>query len=100
MTDDPLNNLKWTRMTAREKENTGRHYLLHLNEIPKIWHQKEWIILAAVVEYAQGGIPPEMSKTDPYMYRALCAALAEYHIHGYDQFNLEAIKTLAEKTTR
>ena len=76
----------------------ARHHLLHLDEISKTWHQKDWETLAAVVEYAQEGIPTEMSKTDPYMYRGLCAALAEYHIRGYDRFNLPLIKRLARRS--
>ena len=82
-------------MNAREKELLARHCLLHLGEIITIWHRKEWEKLAAVVEYAQRGIPPAMSKTDPFMYRQLCAGLCEYHIRGFDLFDLAAINALA-----
>jgi hypothetical protein len=83
-------------MTARAKEVSARYYLLHLGEIPKIWHQKQWEALAVVVEYAKNGIPRGLSKTDPAMYKCLCAALADYHIRGYDEFDLDLIRKLAE----
>lgn len=83
-------------MNAREKELLARHCLLHLEEVPAIWHQKQWEKLAVVVEYAQQGIPVGLSKTDPYMYRLLCAGLCEFHIRGYDGFGLANIVALAE----
>lgn len=81
----------------REKEIIARHYLLHLDEIPVIWRQKDWIKLGALVEYTKRGIPLEMSKSDPCMYRCLCAALCEYNIRGYDGFNLERLRRLADE---
>ncbi len=82
-------------MNAREKEVTARHYLLRLDEIPALWKRKEWDKLAAVVEYARNGVPADLSRTDPYMYRGLCLALCEYHIRGYDGFNLERLRQWA-----
>ena len=87
------------KMNARERELLARHCLLHLDEIIKLWHGRDWGRLLAVVKYAEAGIPAEMSKTDPYMYRKLCAGLCEYHIRGFDRFNPEAIARLAQART-
>lgn len=82
-------------MNARERELLARHCLLHLDEVVALWHRRDWERLSAVVEYAEAGIPQAMSKTDPFMYRKLCAGLCEYHIRGYDGFDLVAIQRLA-----
>lgn len=82
-------------MNAREKDLLARHCLLHLDEITRFWHRKEWNKLAIVVAYARQGVPVMLSKTDPYEYRRLCAGLAEYHIRGFDGFDLGAIEALA-----
>ena len=86
-------------MNARERELLARHCLLHLNEVAALWQRREWERLLAVVEYAEAGVPKAMSKTDPFMYRKLCAGLCEYHIRGYDGFDRTAIARLAQTQT-
>lgn len=87
-------------MNAREKDLLARHCLLNLDEITGIWHRKEWNKLAVVVRYARDGVPKELSKTDPYEYRRLCAGLAEYHIRGFDGFDLDSVEVLARSETQ
>jgi len=82
-------------LTPREKELVARHLLLHIKEIAPALRDRRWLDLAALAEYARAGIPNALSKTDPYLYRGLCAGLAEYHILGYDSLNPTRLHELA-----
>ena len=82
-------------MNPRAQDLLARHCLLHLDEVAALWHRREWARLAVVVAYAERGVPAEMSKSDPFMYRKLCAGLCEYHIRGFDRFSLERLQALA-----
>jgi hypothetical protein len=87
-------------MTAREKHITAHHLLLNLDEVKIVWHQRRWEELAAVVEYAQEDVPVILSKTDPHLYQLLRNAVTEFNLRGYDNFNLTAIKALAQQASR
>ncbi len=86
-------------MTAREKHVTAHHLLLNLDEVKVVWQQRRWEELAAVVEYAQKDVPVVLSKTDPHLYQLLRNAVTEFNLRGYDNFNLAAIKALAEQAS-
>lgn len=83
-------------LTARNKEMIARSLLLDPSKIAHALHSKQWQEIIVLLEYIQGGIPIALSKTDPALFRNLCAGLAEFHILGYGSLNLERIRKLAK----
>ena len=81
-------------MTAREKEVVARHGLLRPGVIPALWHGRRWEQLGVVAAYARAGAPVEMARSDPFMYRKLCAAVCEYHVRGFDRLDPTRIRRL------
>lgn len=71
-------------MNPREREVLARHYLLRPQLIPPLWRGMRWEQLAVVAAYGRAGAPVEMARSDPFMYRKLCAAACEYRIRGFD----------------
>ena len=84
-------------MTARDKHVTACHLLINIDEIKVVFQQRRWAELAAVVEAAQKDVPVILSKTDPRLYQLLRNGVTQFNLRGYDNFNLDAIKALAER---
>ena len=84
-------------LAGREKHVTAIRLLLDMKEFSRALHQKRWSELAAAVEYAQHDAPESLAQTDPALYRALRAAITEYHLRGYSALDLVKIQALAQK---
>jgi hypothetical protein len=96
---DPVTPGQPETMDGRERHLTAIKLLLNLDDIANRWHQKRWADLEALIEFAQKDAPLDLAQTDPALFRSLRAAITEYYIRGYGQFNLSQIKKIARQAT-
>jgi hypothetical protein len=84
-------------MTPRQRELAARYLLAHPDQIPVCLKERRWDELAALVEFADKDVPPDLAQTDPALYRVLRQQITDFHLRGWSCLSPAALQALVEK---
>lgn len=85
-------------MNPRDEELVARHLLAHPDEVDRYLKERRWAEVAALVRYANKGVPHELAMTDPALYRTLREQVTVFYLRGGGAFSLPTLEKLADNS--
>ena len=84
-------------MTPREEELVARTLLERPELVGRIWKERRWSELAALVRFARRDVPLDLARTDPALFRTLRQGITDFWFNGGALFSAESLDRLARQ---